>query len=169
MCVRACVHVCTWACVYHTGIGMCACVRVWVHACVHACMHMGMCSPYWDWYILVLGWSYSVCVCTAHRSCGFVHITGEEVEESKFDITMQMYGKKLDKKDFFGKVCLCLCVCTCACVRVCACYVFVCTVTTVYVYAVISWLNVVATINHLHEMKVASRYLREATTEGGIY
>ncbi|XP_065898751.1 copine-9-like [Dysidea avara] len=37
------------------------------------------------------------------KSCGFVNISGEEVEESKFDITMQMYAKKLDKKDFFGK------------------------------------------------------------------
>ena len=41
---------------------------------------------------------------TAQRSCGFVNISGEEVEESKFDIAMQMYAKKLDKKDFFGKV-----------------------------------------------------------------
>jgi len=38
------------------------------------------------------------------QSCGYVHINGEEVEESKFDIIMQMYAKKLDKKDFFGKV-----------------------------------------------------------------
>ena len=35
---------------------------------------------------------------------GCVHITGEEMEESKFDINMKMYAKKLDKKDFFGKV-----------------------------------------------------------------
>jgi len=40
----------------------------------------------------------------AHSSCGLVNISGEEVEESKFDITMQLYAKKLDKKDFFGKV-----------------------------------------------------------------
>ena len=33
-----------------------------------------------------------------------MHITGEEMEESKFDINMKMYAKKLDKKDFFGKV-----------------------------------------------------------------
>ena len=52
----------------------------------------------------------------AHASCGFVHITGEEVEESKFDIRMQMYAKKLDKKDFFGKVCACMCMCVCVCV-----------------------------------------------------
>ena len=38
------------------------------------------------------------------QSCGYVHINGEEVEESKFDIIMQMYAKKLNKKDFFGKV-----------------------------------------------------------------
>ena len=150
VCVRVCMHVCTWACVHHTGIGI-----------------------YWYWVGLTL------CVCTAHRSCGFVHITGEEVEESKFDITMQMYGKKLDKKDFFGKVCLCLClyvcvcVCVCLCVYTCVCVCLcvlciVCTVTTVYVYAVFSWLNVVATINHLCEMKVASRYLREAAIQGGI-
>ena len=36
-----------------------------------------------------------------------MNISGEEVEESKFDITMQMYAKKLDKKDFFGKVYKC--------------------------------------------------------------
>ena len=35
---------------------------------------------------------------------GFVHIAGEELEESKFDIDMKLYAKKLDKKDFFGKV-----------------------------------------------------------------
>ena len=33
-----------------------------------------------------------------------MHITSEEVEESKFDINMKLYAKKLDKKDFFGKV-----------------------------------------------------------------
>ena len=70
--------------------------------------------------------SLSLCVYAAHASCGFVHITGEEVEESKFDIRIQMYAKKLDKKDFFGKVCvydlLCsVCVCVRACVRVCVC------------------------------------------------
>jgi len=51
-------------------------------------------------------WSY-VCMllpCIACQCCGYIHINGEEVEESKFDITMQMYAKKLDKKDFFGKV-----------------------------------------------------------------
>jgi len=35
---------------------------------------------------------------------GFLHITGEEIEESKFDIYMKLYASKLDKKDFFGKV-----------------------------------------------------------------
>jgi len=48
--------------------------------------------------------SYRWYFITAQKSCGFVNISGEEVEESKFDITMQMYAKKLDKKDFFGKV-----------------------------------------------------------------
>ena len=58
-------------------------------------------------------------VCTAHASCGFLHVTGEEVEESKFDIKMQMYAKKLDKKDFFGKVhpYVCMCIC-CVCVHI---------------------------------------------------
>ena len=60
--------------------------------------------------LTVLG-CYCVCMYAAHASCGFLHITGEEVEESKFDIRMQMYAKKLDKKDFFGKVCVCVCVC----------------------------------------------------------
>lgn len=35
---------------------------------------------------------------------GFLNITGEEIEESRFDINMKMYANKLDKKDFFGKV-----------------------------------------------------------------
>ena len=52
-------------------------------------------------------------VCAVHASCGFLHISGEEVEESKFDIRMQMYAKKLDKKDFFGKVCPYVCACVC--------------------------------------------------------
>ena len=33
-----------------------------------------------------------------------MHIAGEEMEQSKFDINMKLYAKKLDKKDFFGKV-----------------------------------------------------------------
>ena len=44
------------------------------------------------------------CMCIASRSCGFVHVTGEEVEDSKYDVVMQLYARKLDKKDFFGKV-----------------------------------------------------------------
>ena len=40
----------------------------------------------------------------AHRSCGFVHVTGEEVEDSKYDVTVKLCARKLDKKDFFGKV-----------------------------------------------------------------
>ena len=40
----------------------------------------------------------------ASRTCGFVHVIGEEVEDSKYDVTMELYAKKLDKKDFFGKV-----------------------------------------------------------------
>ena len=39
-----------------------------------------------------------------HRSCGFVHVVAEEVADSKYDVTMELYAKKLDKKDFFGKV-----------------------------------------------------------------
>ena len=38
-----------------------------------------------------------------HRSCGFVHVVAEEVADSKYDVTMELYAKKLDKKDFFGK------------------------------------------------------------------
>ena len=38
------------------------------------------------------------------QSCGNVHITGEEVEDSKNQVHMQMYASNLDKKDFFGKV-----------------------------------------------------------------
>ena len=41
---------------------------------------------------------------TAHRSCGFVHVVAEEVADSKYDVMMELYAKKLDKKDFFGKV-----------------------------------------------------------------
>ena len=86
-----------------------------------------------------------LCVCTAHRSCGFVHITGEEVEESKFDITMQMYGKKLDKKDFFGKVCVCVCVCACVCVCVCTCacvYVCMCMCALVCMHVCVQYMYV---------------------------
>ena len=39
-----------------------------------------------------------------NSNCGSVHVIGEEVEESKYDVTMQLYARKLDKKDFFGKV-----------------------------------------------------------------
>ena len=101
-------------------------------------------------YYLLCAYIYIyIYIYAAHASCGFVHITGEEVEESKFDIRMQMYAKKLDKKDFFGKVCdvcvhmcvrmcvrtcvcgyivcicLCLCVCVCLCLCVCLCRVYV--------------------------------------------
>ena len=41
---------------------------------------------------------------TAHRSCGSVHVVAEEVADSKYDVMMELYAKKLDKKDFFGKV-----------------------------------------------------------------
>ncbi|XP_065898772.1 copine-9-like [Dysidea avara] len=37
------------------------------------------------------------------KSCGVIHIQGEEIGESKYDITMKLYCTKLDKKDFFGK------------------------------------------------------------------
>ena len=40
----------------------------------------------------------------AHRSCGLVHVVAEEVADSKYNVMMELYAKKLDKKDFFGKV-----------------------------------------------------------------
>ena len=49
---------------------------------------------------MIFSWQYV----TDKPAGGFLHIVGEEVEESKFDINMKMYAKKLDKKDFFGKV-----------------------------------------------------------------
>ena len=39
---------------------------------------------------------------------GNIAITAEEVADSKFDITMQLSGSNLDKKDFFGKVSFCI-------------------------------------------------------------
>lgn len=35
---------------------------------------------------------------------GSISITAEEVQDSKFEVKMQLSGSKLDKKDFFGKV-----------------------------------------------------------------
>ena len=37
-----------------------------------------------------------------------ISIVAEELEDSKYDITMQLSATKLDKKDFFGKVCVCV-------------------------------------------------------------
>ena len=45
-------------------------------------------------YLFIVGSQYS----------GNVHINGEEIEESKHIVHMQMYATDLDKKDFFGKV-----------------------------------------------------------------
>ena len=42
-----------------------------------------------------------------HGNFGKVHIQGEEVADNKFDISLQLAASNLDKKDFFGKVCLC--------------------------------------------------------------
>lgn len=36
---------------------------------------------------------------------GQISIVAEEVQDSKFTIHMQLAASKLDKKDFFGKVC----------------------------------------------------------------
>ena len=38
------------------------------------------------------------------KTRGKVHVTPEEVEESKIDIEFIVHGNNLDKKDFFGKV-----------------------------------------------------------------
>lgn len=64
-----------------------------------------------------------------HGNFGKVHITGEEVASSKFEISMQLAANNLDKKDFFGKVCLCkLCNLSCtalsSCVELQMCFHF---------------------------------------------
>ena len=41
---------------------------------------------------------------------GTICIVAEELEDSKYDITMQLSATKLDKKDFFGKVCVNMCI-----------------------------------------------------------
>ena len=38
-------------------------------------------------------------------SLGKITIQAEEVQDSKYSITMQLSATKVDKKDFFGKVC----------------------------------------------------------------
>lgn len=35
---------------------------------------------------------------------GNIIIGAEEIEDSKFEVTLQLSASKLDKKDFFGKV-----------------------------------------------------------------
>ena len=35
---------------------------------------------------------------------GNISIIAEEIEDTKFEVTLQLSGSKLDKKDFFGKV-----------------------------------------------------------------
>ena len=35
---------------------------------------------------------------------GTISVVAEEMQDSKFDVTMQLSAVKLDKKDFFGKV-----------------------------------------------------------------
>ena len=39
-----------------------------------------------------------------NKSCGVVHIIGEEVQDSRYMIAMKLSCTHLDKKDFFGKV-----------------------------------------------------------------
>jgi len=46
-------------------------------------------------------------------SRGQIMIQAEEVQDSKYNIHMQLSASKLDKKDFFGKVCVCVCVHVC--------------------------------------------------------
>ena len=45
-------------------------------------------------------------------SRGKLTVEAEEVQDSKYTITMQLSAAKVDKKDFFGKV-------SCAMLRVC--------------------------------------------------
>ena len=40
-----------------------------------------------------------------NKFCGNIHINGEEVEDSKQKVHIQMYATNLDKKDLLGKVC----------------------------------------------------------------
>ena len=60
---------------------------VWFHAV----------SLYFDVYKFV----FSIYV---GKTCGKVHVLGEELEDNKFDLVMQFSANNLDKKDFFGKV-----------------------------------------------------------------
>lgn len=36
-------------------------------------------------------------------NCGKIHVQGEEIEDNKFDLFIQLSANNLDKKDFFGK------------------------------------------------------------------
>lgn len=51
-----------------------------------------------------------------HGNFGKVHIQGEEVADNKFDIFLQLAASNLDKKDFFGKVCVMNSTLTAVCV-----------------------------------------------------
>ena len=69
------------------------------------------------WFLPIIG-----------ASRGEIVIVAEEVQDSKYSISMQLSAGHLDKKDFFGKVdttltasfltdkagVVCLCVCVCA-------------------------------------------------------
>ena len=40
---------------------------------------------------------------------GNILISAEEIEDSKFEVNLQLSASKLDKKDFFGKVNMYMC------------------------------------------------------------
>ena len=47
----------------------------------------------------------NMCVCLfSGTPRGQINVLAEEVQDSKFTVTMQLAASKLDKKDFFGKV-----------------------------------------------------------------
>ena len=71
---------------------------------------------------------------------GNIAITAEEVADSKFDISMQLSGSNLDKKDFFGKVSYMDCCWPVIISCVCVCW---------------SFLSLTRSLSYLKYMKVA--------------